>query len=141
MGLFQGMMGNFSEVTAEELQRDYGKYLIDGENISNGFKLVRDTLIFTNLRVIYFDKQGATGKKMSVNSIYLDSICEVACETAGVGMDDSELTITYIRSPYRKAKELYLESKKFEFPKRFDVVSLYVQLENRAYQNIKKLNS
>ena len=141
MGLLQGLLGNYSEVSVADLQKEFGHYLIDGEEINIGFKLIRDTLIFTNFRIIDFDKQGATGKKVRINSIYLDTICEVTCETAGTGMDDSEITITYIKSPYRRANEIILESKKFEFPKKFDVVSLYVQLENMAHQNVNKLNS
>jgi len=141
MGFFQGLFGNYSEVSLEELQKKHGPYLIEGEEIQSGFKLVRDTLIFTNLRILDFDKQGATGKKTRIHSIYLDTICEVSCETAGMGVDDSEITITYIRSPYRKANELLLASKTFEFPKKFDVVALYVQLENMAHNNIKDLNA
>jgi len=141
MGFFQGLFGNYSEVSLEELQKKHGAYLIEGEEIQTGFKLVRDTLIFTDLRILDFDKQGATGKKTRIHSIYLDTICEVSCETAGMGVDDSEITITYIRSPYRKANELLLGSKTFEFPKKFDVVALYVQLENMAHNNVKNLNA
>ena len=100
-GITQGLFGNYSEVSVEELQKKFGNYLMEEEVIENGFKLVRDTLIFTNLRILDFDKQGATGKKTRIESIYLDTICEVTCETAGMGIDDSEITITYIRSPYK----------------------------------------
>ena len=141
MGFFQGLFGNYSEVNLEELQKNYGSYLIEGEEIESGFKLVRDTLIFTNFRILDFDKQGATGKKIRIHSIYLDTICEVTCETAGMGVDDSEITISYIRSPYRKANEVVVAAKSFEFPKKFDVVSLYVQLENIAHSNVKDLNA
>ena len=140
MGLLQGLFGNYSEVSVEELQKKFGNYLMEGEVIENGFKLMRDTLIFTNLRILDFDKQGATGKKTRIESIYLDTICEVTCETAGMGVDDSEITITYIRSPYRKSNELILAHKTFEFPKKFDVVALYVQLETLAHKNVQKLN-
>ena len=51
MGLLQGLFGNYSEVSVEELQKKFGAYLMEGEVIENGFKLVRDTLIFTNLRI------------------------------------------------------------------------------------------
>jgi hypothetical protein len=141
MGFFQGLFGNYSEVNLEELQKNYGSYLIEGEEIESGFKLVRDTLIFTNFRILDFDKQGAIGKKIRIHSIYLDTICEVTCETAGMGVDDSEITISYIRSPYRKANEVVVAAKSFEFPKKFDVVSLYVQLENIAHSNVKDLNA
>ena len=140
MGFFQALLGNYSEVSIEQLQKEFGHFLIEDEEINLGFKLVRDTLIFTNLRIIDLDKQGATGKKMRIHSIYLDTICEVTCETAGT-VDDSEITLTYIKSPYRKANSISLEAKTFEFPKKFDIASLYVQLENIAHKNVDKLNS
>lgn len=140
MALFQGMLNNLKEVSTEQLEKDYGQYLTDGETIYTGFKLVRDTLIITDIRIIDFDKQGATGKKMRVESIYLDSIVRVSCETAGFGFDDSELEITYVISPYRKAHSIQMVSKKYEFPKKFDVASLYVQLEKIAYDNLQILN-
>lgn len=46
MGLFSGLIGNAGEVKKEDLQNDYGKLLIDGEEIEVGFKLIRDTFIW-----------------------------------------------------------------------------------------------
>ena len=91
MGILQGMLNNYSEVSVEELAREYGQYLMDGEQITVGFKLVRDALIFTDKRIIFTDKQGATGMKMSVISINLDSIVSVQMETSGFGFDDCEI--------------------------------------------------
>ena len=141
MSLFQGIFNNLQEISNEELKKNFSQYLLEGETISKGFKLVRDTLIITNFRIIDFDKQGATGKKMSIESIYLDSICEVSCETAGFGLDDSEIIISYIKSPFRKVNEPIIGSKKYEFPKKFNVAGLYVQLEKIAHGNIQRLNS
>jgi hypothetical protein len=140
MGLLQGMLGNLSQLSAEELERDYRQYLTAGETITTGFKLVRDILIFTNHRIIDFDKQGATGKKMSVESISMDSIFEVSCETAGFGFDDSEITVHYIKSPYFKSNNIVVASKKYEFPKKFNIAPLYVELETVAQGNMRKLN-
>lgn len=141
MGLLQGLAGNLTVVSKDELQKNYSKYLISGEEIHSGYKLVRDILLFTNLRIIDFDKQGATGKKMSVDSIFLDTICEVSCETAGFGIDDSEIKISYIKSPYRKAHNIQIGHKKYEFPKKFDFTPLYVYLLSVSNENNKKLNS
>ena len=69
--LVQSVLNNYSEMSAEEMQQEYGMYLIDGEEITVGFKLIRDALIFTNKRIIFTDKQGATGIKMRVESIFL----------------------------------------------------------------------
>ena len=60
----------------------------------------RDSIIFTNIRIIFTDKQGATGRKMSIKSIFLMNIVNVEMETAGAGIDDSEITITYFRKMF-----------------------------------------
>ena len=72
-----GLATNYSEAPLEELEKEYGMYLMDNEKITMGFKLVRDALIFTDKRIIFTDKQGATGTKMSVESINLNSVIDV----------------------------------------------------------------
>lgn len=145
MGLFgnltQGFMGNMSEVSVEELTKEYGPYLMDGETIQTGFRLVRDVVLFTNKRIVDFDKQGATGQKMRVDSINLSSIIHVSAETSGFGMDDSEINISYISSPYYRASGgVSVSEKKFEFPKKYDIQPLYKQLQEIAYENHENLN-
>lgn len=135
-----GLAGNYSEVSPEELTNEYGMYLMDGETITMGFKLVRDSLIFTDKRIIFTDKQGATGTKMSVQSINLFSIVEVQMETSGFGFDDSELTFTYIATPELKGHHVAFASKKLEFPKKYNVQSLYKILQELAYENCLRIN-
>ena len=62
--LTQGVLGNMSEVSVEELAKEYGAYLMDNETIQLGFRLVRDVVLFTDKRIVDFDKQGATGQKI-----------------------------------------------------------------------------
>ena len=141
MGLIQGLMGNLSQITPEKLTQDYGMYLMDGESIRAGFVLVRDVVIFTDKRLIDLDKQGVTGQKMRVNSIYLDSIVSVSVETAGFGLDDSELNIEFIASPYFKANGgVALASRKFEFPKKYQIQGIYKWLQEIAYANHLHIN-
>ncbi len=97
--LIQGVLGNLSEVSVEQLNKEYSGYLMDDEEITMGFKLVKDAVIFTDKRILSFDKQGATGSKSRVTSINLETIFSVTAETAGFGVDDSEITIFYISSP------------------------------------------
>ena len=137
----QGILGNYTEVSLEKLKNEYGMYLMDGETITMGFKLVRDAMIFTDKRIIFTDKQGATGTKMKVESINLNSIVDVEMETSGFGFDDSEITFTYIKTPYLKAHNLTYKSHKIEFPKKFDVQSLYKILQELAYNNYLNLNN
>ena len=149
MGLFdklggtlaQGVMGNMNEVSVEELTKEYGAYLMDGEAIQLGFQWVRDVVIFTDKRIIDFDKQGATGQKMRVESINLSSIIRVSAETSGFGLDDSEINLSYISSPYYRASSgVTVEEKTFEFPKKYNIQPLYKQLQEIAYQNHENLN-
>lgn len=139
--LIQGMLNNYSEVSVEQLQKEYGMYLMDGETITVGFKLVRDALIFTDKRLIMTDKQGATGTKMKVESINLFSIVDVSMETAGFGFDDSELTFTYIKTPHLKAHQVAYISRKLEFPKKYNVQPLYKLLQELAFSNCLRLNN
>ena len=139
--LASGLMGNLSEVSPESLMQEYGMYLMDGETITTGFKLVRDVVIVTDKRIIDFDKQGATGTKMRVDSINLSQIFHVSAETAGFGADDSEINIHYITSPYFKCiGGVSVAEKKLEFPKKYNVQPLYKYLQEIAYRNHEALN-
>ncbi len=93
MGLFSALIGNAGVISQEELQKDYGKLLIDGEEIELGFKLVRDLFIFTTKRLILIDKQGVTGSKVEYKSITYKSISRFSIETAGTFELDAELKI------------------------------------------------
>ena len=93
MGLFSALLGNAGAVNQEELKKDYGKLLIEGEEIELGFKLIRDTFIFTNKRLILIDKQGLTGSKIEYKSISYKSITRFSIETAGTFDLDAELKI------------------------------------------------
>ncbi|MBS4804638.1 MAG: PH domain-containing protein [Clostridium sp.] len=93
MGIFNGVMGNASEVNLESLRKDYGKILSPGESIEKGYKLVRDLFLFTNKRLILVDKQGVTGKKTEYHSIPYKSITHFSIETSGHFDLDAELKI------------------------------------------------
>ena len=139
--LASGMLGNMSEVSVEDLTKEYGAYLMEGETIQTGFRLVRDVVLFTDKRIIDFDKQGATGQKMRVDSINLSSVIHVSAETSGFGLDDSEINTSYITSLYYKANTgVSVSEKKFEFPKKYNIQVLYKQLQEIAYENHENLN-
>lgn len=135
------MQKNYSEASVEELSKEYGIYLMDVESITMVFKLVRDALIFSDKRIIMTDKQGATGTKISVTSINLFSIVNVQMETSGFGFDDSELTFTYIKTPKLKGHHVEYASHKLEFPKKYNVQSLYKILQELAYENCLRINN
>lgn len=139
--IVQGLAGNFSQQSKEELTKQYQQYLLKDEEIQSGYVLVRDTLIFTNIRIIFVDKQGATGKKTSFKSIFLMNIVGVEMETAGFGIDDSEIVITFLENVQLKPYNENLRSLKFEFPKKTDITPLYRYLFELSYQNRLTINN
>lgn len=138
--LVNGILGNLNEVSLEQLNNEFGIYLMDNEEIKIGYKLVRDAVIFTDKRIISFDKQGTTGIKMRVKSINLETIVSVTAETAGFGIDDSEITITYITTPNLKSNIISTEEYKMEFPKKYGIQPLYKMLQELAYENFQNIN-
>lgn len=138
--ILQGIMGNYSEIPLDQANEEYGMYLMNGESFDRCFTLIRDKLLFTNKRILFIDHKGMSGQKAKIESINLDSIFEVELETAGFGLDDSEITFKYIVSPYRKAHSIEYAKHRLEFPKNFDVQPLYCKLQEIAYNNIVKLN-
>ncbi len=139
--LVQGAMGNAMEVSAEELTNEYSKFLFEGETIQSGFKLIRDVIILTDIRIILVDKQGTSGKKTAIQSIYLSHIINVDMETAGGGLDDSEITVTYLENVNRISNNEIFGSQKFEFGKKMDITPLYRMLGTLALKNRHELNN
>jgi hypothetical protein len=114
MGLFSALIGNAGAVSQEELVKDYGKLLIEGEEIELGFKLIRDLFIFTTKRLILIEKQGLTGSKVEYKSITYKSISRYSIETAGTFDLDAELKIWIsseqepsIRKQFNKSVNVY----------------------------------
>ncbi len=93
MGILSSLMGNAGAVDREKLLAEYGQLLSPNENIEVGFRLVRDTFIFTDKRLILVNKQGLTGRKTEYLSITYKSISRFSIETAGTFDLDAELKI------------------------------------------------
>ena len=93
MGFFSALIGNAGAVNQETLIKDYGKLLVTDEIIELGFKLIRDTFIFTNKRLILVEKQGITGSKTEYKSIIYKRISRFSIETSGTFDLDAELKI------------------------------------------------
>jgi len=93
MGLLSGLIGNAGIVEKEKLQEEYSNLFTENEEVEIGFKLIRDTFIFTNKRLILVDKQGLTGKKIEYLSIGYKSISRFSIETSGHFDLDAELKI------------------------------------------------
>lgn len=93
MGFLDGLIGNASEVNAQEVQKEFERVLSPSERIEKAYRLIRDMFIFTNKRLILVDKQGLTGKKVEYHSIPYKNITHFSIETAGSFDLDAELKI------------------------------------------------
>ncbi|RFN58166.1 PH domain-containing protein [Marixanthomonas ophiurae] len=93
MGLFNKLLGNASAVDPEKLKEKYGRLLVANEQIELGFKLFRDTFMFTDKRLILIDVQGLTGSKIEYKSMPYKSISRFSLETSGTFDLDAELKI------------------------------------------------
>lgn len=93
MGLFSALIGNAGSMDRERLEKEYSKLLTDTEIIELGFKLLRDTFIFTNKRMIMIDIQGITGSKQEYFSVPYKSISRFSIESAGTFDLEAELKI------------------------------------------------
>lgn len=92
MGLFNALMGNASEVTIEQISKEFLPILIEGERIEKAFRLLKDMFIFTNKRLILVEKQ-LVGSKAEYLSIPYSSIIRFSKESAGILDLDAELKI------------------------------------------------
>ena len=96
MGLFNAILGNASEVTIENVSKEFEPILIEGEIIEKAYKLIKDMFIFTNKRLILVEKQ-LVGTKVDYMSIPYSSIQKFSKESAGIRDLDAELKI-WLRS-------------------------------------------
>ncbi|MBI9080750.1 MAG: PH domain-containing protein [Pseudodesulfovibrio sp.] len=104
MGLLDGLLGNASEVSVDEIQSEFLPILAGGESVIMAYQVVRDLFVFTNKRLVLVDKQGLTGKKVDYHSLPYKSITHFAVETSGHFDMDAELKlwISGLREPMVK---------------------------------------
>ena len=113
MGIFDGLMGNASEVNVVEVEKEFARILAVEERVEKAYKLIRDMFIFTNKRLILVDKQGLTGKKVEYHSVPYKSITHFSIETSGHFDLDAELKIwlsgsqTPIQKQFNKSLDIY----------------------------------
>lgn len=69
--------------------------LLPGETIIGSYKGIRDSVTFTDRRVIAVNVQGLTGKKKDYTSLPYSKIQAFSVETSGVFDMDSELELWF----------------------------------------------
>jgi len=82
------------KLKAEDLKTGEGKIyplLIEGEHVIASFVSGRDSVIFTNKRLVAVNVQGLTGTKIDYTSIPYNKIQAYSMETAGFGDNDAEI--------------------------------------------------
>jgi hypothetical protein len=92
MGLLNAILGNASEVSIDNVSKEFEPILINGENIEKAYKLIKDMFIFTNKRLILVEKQ-LVGTKVDYLSIPYSSIKKFSKESAGIIDLDADLKI------------------------------------------------
>ena len=92
MGIFNAILGNASEVSIENVSKEFEPILVDGEIIEKAFKLIKDMFIFTDRRLILVEKQ-LVGSKVNYLSIPYFNIQKFSKESAGILEMDAELKI------------------------------------------------
>ena len=115
MSILNNLFGNATEVDIEELRKEFGEILIDGEEIEAAFRIFRDKWVFTNKRLIMLDVQGVTGSKREYRSIPYHSIDQFSVETGGAFDDDCEMKL-WIKGMHEPLKK--------EFKRNVDVKAL-----------------
>lgn len=93
MGLFDGLIGNASEVNLHAIESEMKNLLAQNEKVEQAYKLIRDMFVFTDKRLLLIDKQGVTGKKIEYHSIPYRSVVHFSIETAGTFDLEAELKI------------------------------------------------
>ena len=113
MGLFSAILGNAGTISADDLAEKYEQLIAENEEIIVGFKVIRDTFIFTDKRLILVDIQGMTGRKTEYLSVPYGKITKFSIETAGHFDLDAELKIwigsdhTPLQKKFNKSVNIY----------------------------------
>ncbi|MFC5702216.1 PH domain-containing protein [Cohnella faecalis] len=113
MGIFDGLLGNASEISPAEAQKDLANLLYESERVEKAYKLIRDLFVFTDKRLILIDKQGLTGRKVDYHSYPYKSISHFSIETSGHFDLDAELKFwisgnpTPVSKTFNKSLNIY----------------------------------
>ncbi|MDA8431147.1 MAG: PH domain-containing protein [Geobacteraceae bacterium] len=93
MGIFTGTAKIAGTQETRKFHSEYGQLLVDGEIIEVGFVVLRDTLLFTNKRLILVEIQGISGKQIEYISISYNKITKFSVQTGGSFDLNAELKI------------------------------------------------
>ena len=109
-----GSLFKLQQVDPAGIASELQPLLVEGERLVSAFKGVRDSVVFTNKRVIAVNVQGITGKKRDYTSLPYSKVQAFSVETAGTLDLDAELDLWFSG----------LGKVRFEFKGRSDVKTL-----------------
>lgn len=90
-----GSVFKLSASNTSEATNTVADLLVPGEEVVSAFKAIRDSVVFTNKRVIAINVQGITGKKRDFSSLPYSKIQAFSVETAGSFDLDAELDLWF----------------------------------------------
>jgi hypothetical protein len=88
MGLFSA-----TDIDAQQASREFQHVLLAGENVLAAFRTIRDTMLLTDMRIVYVNVQGITGSKVEYQSIPWRSVIRFSIETAGTFDLDADMKV------------------------------------------------
>ena len=99
MGLDFDTDWNFdlTQIDASDVNKNIYAMLVEGEQIVDSYKTVRDQLVFTNKRMIHVDVKGITGKKQFISVMPYKMIQYFTVQTVGFAelIPDAELALHF----------------------------------------------
>jgi hypothetical protein len=90
-----GLFVKLGPTDPKPIAAELAPLLIDGERVFLAFKGMRDSVAFTNKRLITVNVQGLTGKKRDYSSLPYSKIQAWSIETAGRFDMDAELELWF----------------------------------------------
>ena len=87
-----GTFVKLGPIAPQSLEGELKALLVQGEQVHLAFKGIRDSVVFTDKRLISINVQGITGKKRDYTSLPLSKIQAWSVETAGPSISTRSLT-------------------------------------------------
>lgn len=88
MGLFSA-----SDLDVEKAGIEFQHVMVQGERILAAFRHIRDSVLLTDMRLMYVNVQGLTGSKIEYLSVPWRSVVRFSVESAGTFDLDTDMKI------------------------------------------------
>ena len=109
-----GSFVKLKKIPNDNCSQEILSLLLSDENVIGAYVSIRDSVVFTDKRVISMNVQGITGKKKDLTSMPYSKISVFSVETSGVLDLDSELEMYFSG----------LGKVKFEFTGHSDIIEI-----------------